>query len=204
MTDSLRPRHGRRPGPPRRPLAALSRFRHTRRGKWVLIGLACLATLMVGLLAAGFTSSPAKRVTALPAATGGLGAVPADPDVSARARTSTLRRHASATDPMQILKNKFPDNPLNHLRANGLHRVEISVRSSEPVALVGYLVPTGLGSSYGTVKPKARRWAMREQALGPGYLAAVFVQSGKSGAPVTCSVSVDGKATNSETTNGSY
>lgn len=190
----------RRQRPPRRPVR---QFFRSRRGRWVLIALACLATVLVGLLAAGFTSSPAKRsADGLPSPTGGLGAVPG-PDLSSSAAAKG-GKHEAANDPVQILKNKFPDNPLNHLRGNGLHHVTISVQSRQPVAVVGYLVPTGLGSVYGTVKPNARHWSLSEQALGPGYLAAVFVQAGKSGVPVTCSVTVDGKATNSETTSGAY
>jgi hypothetical protein len=65
-------------------------------------------------------------------------------------------------------------------------------------------VPTGLGSAYDTVKPRGRHWSMTEKALGKGYLAALFIQSGKAGVPVTCTVVVDGRVTNTETTSGSY
>jgi hypothetical protein len=65
-------------------------------------------------------------------------------------------------------------------------------------------VPTGLGSTYGVVKRHPKSWSVSERALGRGYLAAVFIQTDRSGAPVTCTVSVDGKVTDRETASGAY
>jgi hypothetical protein len=178
----------------------------TTRGKWVLVVLACIAVLVIGLLAQGFLSSPAPAVH-LPQAAGGTATTPApDPSPSA---SKTGHGHKGSngqvvTDPVQQLRNVLPDNPLNHLHGGQLHEVTISASSAGPMPVVGYLVPTGMGSAYGSVGGHRSPWSLHEQALGSGYLAALFIQAGRDGLPVTCTVTVDGKVTSSESTSGGY
>jgi hypothetical protein len=191
--------HGRRGGWRRSVRQALA----TKTGRRVLIGLACVTVLLVGLLAQGFLSSPAPSVPPAAGAVDTSTAVPTSP-----APSKAAKKHAAGStlvsDPAAALRSHFPDNPLNHLHGAGLHQVVISATSREPMTVVGYLVPTGLGSSYGVVKGHPRSWSMSEQALGRGYLAAIFLQTGRDGVPITCTVRVDGKVTNSETTSGGY
>jgi hypothetical protein len=207
--------HGqRRPSPRRQPSVAdrrhewsrsVRRFARSKRGRWILIALSCLAVLLIGLLGEGFLSSPAPSVAAPDggyAAADGLSgsASPSSPaNKKDGSKTGTL-----VSDPVAALRAKFPDNPLNHLHGPGVHQVVISAHSAAPITLVGYLVPTGLGPTYGVLKRHPHSWSISEQALGRGYLAAIFIQAGRDGVPITCSISVDGKVTNSQTTSGGY
>lgn len=184
----------------------LTRALKTRHGRWALIGLACIAVLLVGLLAQGFLSSPAPSV-GVPDAAGGTGALPSTVSTSpspVKSKPAKDGKSGLVQDPVAALRARFPDNPLNHLDTHALHQVTISASAPGQMAVVGYLVPTGLGSSYGTVDGHRSSWSLSEQALGGGYLAAVFIQTGKSGIPITCRITVDGKVKSTETTSGSY
>jgi hypothetical protein len=179
----------------------------SKRGRWVLIGLACIGVLIVGLLAQGFFSSPAPALHLPPGAAGGYSTPAPDPltsSVPAKHHKGGGSGKNLVSNPVQRLHSVLPDNPLNHLRGGQLHEVTISVSTPGHIEVLGYLVPTGMGSSYGEVHTARHTWSMREQAVGSGYLAAMFVQSDKLGSPLTCTVTVDGKVTNSETTSGSY
>jgi len=182
---------------------------HTRTGRWVLIGLACVVVLVIGLLAQGAFSSAGS----LGSQPDGSGAAPAAGTatigLSPKASASPSKGKASGStglvkDPLKALRGSFPDNPLNHLDRHGLHEVTISAHSAGNMPVLGYLVPTGLGSAYGEVHTHKGSWSLHEQALGRGYLAAMFIQADKLGLPVTCTVTVDGKVTNTQTTSGAY
>jgi len=185
-------------------------FARSKPGRWTLITLACITVLLVGLIAQGFLSSSPSTGTPDAAATGGLSLGPSGSGIhpSKTAKTSASpspsKGKVGGNDALQILRSRFPDNPLNHLQGAGVHVVTVEVDSLTHIPFVGYLVPTGLGSAYDTIKPRGSHWSMSEKALGKGYLAAIFIQSGKTGVPVTCTVLVDGKVTNTETTAGSY
>jgi hypothetical protein len=193
---------------PQRWLHSLQRGLRTRRGRWVLIGLACVAVLLVGLLASGFLSQSAPSSHVPQAAGGGTGVVAAESPAPSKSGESGTHHDKPGTgpvgDPIAALRSKFPDNPLNHLRGAGLHQVSVSISSHSPVLVLGYLIPTGLGATYGSVKGHPRSWSMSERAIGRGYLAAIFVQAGKNAAPVTCRIVIDGKVTDTESTAGSY
>lgn len=178
-----------------------------RNAKWALAALAAVAVLIIGLLFQGYLGSPARTISSDPtnSSAGGF-----DPSPQVTAKPKLLKAGpgkgtgAVSGGLYGQLKAAFPDNPLNHLRGPGLHQVSVEVSSSQPIKIVGYLVPTGLSSPYATVHPNTRSFAVSQQALGGGYLAAVFVQSDERGAPITCRVVVDGKVTNAETAHGSY
>jgi hypothetical protein len=179
----------------------------SKRGKWVLVALACIAVLVIGLLAQGFLGSPAPAVH-LPQAAGGgsLSTPPPDPSPS-HSKGAHGHKHSNGqvvTDPVQHLRNVLPDNPLNHLQGGKLHEVTITATSAGPMPVIGYLVPTGMGSAYGSVGGHRSPWSLHEQALGSGYLAALFIQAGRDGQPVTCTITVDGKVTSRESTSGGY
>jgi hypothetical protein len=178
----------------------------SKRGRWVLVAFACIAVLIVGLLAQGFFSEPAPALHAPPGAAGSHPApapAPSTPSVKTKHHKDG-KANGLVNNPVQQLHDVLPDNPLNHLRGGQLHEVTISVSSAGSMPVIGYLVPTGLGSAYGTANGHASPWSLHEQALGSGYLAAVFIQAGRDGTPVRCSVSVDGKVTSSEATSGGY
>jgi hypothetical protein len=184
----------------------LNRWLRTSRGRWALVALACAAVILIGLLASGFLSASSKSPSVAPPEAGASGpttTAPASPSPSKASSKRTSAPSGLVTDPVAALREQFPDNPLNHLRGPGLHHVVLNVSSGRPIAVLGYLVPTGLGAPYGTVKHQTH-WTNQQQAIGPGYLAAIFVQTDSSGTPITCSVTVDGKRTNTETTSGAY
>jgi len=197
---------GHRKSRPQRWARRIRRGLHSRRGRWVLVGLSCIVVLVIGLLAQGFLSSPAPAVH-VPSAAGGAATTPAphpSPSKSKPAHGHKGSNGQVVTDPVQHLRDVLPDNPLNHLRGGELHEVTVSASSAGPMPVIGYLVPTGMGSAYGSVGGHRSPWSLHEQALGSGYLAAIFIQAGRAGLPVTCTVTVDGKVTSSETTSGGY
>jgi hypothetical protein len=185
---------------------AVSRTMRSRRGRWVLIGLACLAVVLIGLLGAGFLNSSAPSVGSPNDALHSGAARPAGaPHPSKAAKKASARGDGSlVSDPVGVLRASMPFNPLNNLHGPGIHNVEVSASSPGRIAVLGYLVPTGMGSTYGVVKHHPHSWSVSERALGRGYLAAIFIQTDRSGAPVTCTVTVDGKATDRETASGAY
>jgi len=185
-------------------------FARSKPGRWTLITLACITVLLVGLIAQGFLSSSPSTGAPDAAATGGLSLGPSGsglhPSKTAKASASPSKGKGKVggNDALQILRSRFPDNPLNHLNRALLHNVRISASAPGHMAVLGYLVPTGLGAAYGAVHTNSHSWSMSEQALGKGYLAAVFIQTGRSGIPITCTVTVDGRVTSRETASSPY
>lgn len=84
------------------------------------------------------------------------------------------------------------------------HTVVLSVHSSAPVGRVGYIVPTSPSASYGDVTVHGTTWTLTTQAFGKPAYALIFIQTGQAGTPITCSVTVDGHLSNTETTSGEY
>ncbi len=84
------------------------------------------------------------------------------------------------------------------------HALVLTVTSAGPIPRIGYIVPTSPTSSSGDVKDLGPRWTLSTTVVGRPAYAAVFIQAGPAGTPVTCRVSVDGVTTNTKTTSGSY
>lgn len=89
-------------------------------------------------------------------------------------------------------------------RAARPHVVRLSVTSSEPIGTVGYLVPTSRDRSYGRAKDVGRAWSITTRAYGEPDYAQIFAQAGASGAPVTCTITVDGKVTAKRSSSGAW
>lgn len=200
---------------PRRWGRGMRRALRTRKGKWALVALACALVLLVGLLTQGFLSSPAPSDvppgaagSGAPGGTAGAAAStpPASPGASPTksATASAGPAGGSNDDVLRTLRSRFPNNPLNSLKGAPVHEVTIEARSAGTFPVLGWLVPTGLGNTYGKKNNASGTWTLSQRAVGKGYLAAVFLQAGRAGTPVTCRVIVDGKVTNTETTSGSY
>lgn len=185
------------------------RFLRTKRGKWTLASVIAVIALIVGLLSKGFLSDPADPLPDAPPAAGGatssLDSVAPTASPSASARPTGP---ATAEDIKKELQSRAGqlNNPLNRLRSPGVHTVRVTVTSSGSVNSVGYLIPTSINTNnaYGTRKVGGSSFGISTKAVGSGYLALVFIQSGATGAPVTCRVTIDGRTTNSETTEGPY
>lgn len=84
------------------------------------------------------------------------------------------------------------------------HRVTLRASSAEPIGTVGYVVPTSYRNSSGIVKKVGRSWQISVIAYGDPDYAQLFLQAGALGAPVTCTITVDGKVTERRSTEGPY
>ncbi|MGI8677597.1 MAG: hypothetical protein ACR2LX_02700 [Jatrophihabitans sp.] len=181
----------------------------TRTGRWALAALAGLVVLLVGLLRQGALTAPASSPTAPPAA-GGIGVpsiatgMPPVSPSSPPARSTRSAINGGDQTVLRTLRSQFPDNPLNHLNGGAFHQVTIEARSASQYSALGWLIPTGLSNTFGSRNNVSRTWTLSQRAIGKGYLAAVFLQAGRDGTPVTCRVIVDGKVTDTKTTSGSY
>src|SRR5205823_11824696 len=127
-----------------------------------LVGIVCIVALIFGMLAEGFFSSPAPAVSP----PGGLGNASASTPPASPLASKPPKHHGGGNgpghlvkNPVQRLRNVLPDNPLNHLNTGDIHQVTIEAHSSAPMAVVGYLVPTGLGSTYGSIHGR-RQWSV--------------------------------------------
>lgn len=83
-------------------------------------------------------------------------------------------------------------------------KLVISARSSVSVRGVGYIIPTSAESSYGTAEVSGRTWSLSTDVYGGPDYARVWIQAGYEGVPITCTVSVDGRVTDTRTTSGRY
>jgi hypothetical protein len=83
-------------------------------------------------------------------------------------------------------------------------KVVLSMSSSAPIAYVGYIVPTSLDHSTGTVRSPGTSWSLTTTAYGPPDYAQLFSLAGPAGVPVTCTITVNGRVTETRTTSGPY
>ena len=73
-----------------------------------------------------------------------------------------------------------------------------------PIGTVGYVMPTSLRHSSGTVKNVGLSWSLNSTVYGSPDYAQIYVQAGARGFPITCTVIVDGKVTERRSTEGPY
>jgi hypothetical protein len=83
-------------------------------------------------------------------------------------------------------------------------KVVLSMTSAAPIAYVGYIVPTSLDHSTGTVSSPGTSWSLTTTAYGPPDYAQLFSLAGPAGVPVTCTITVNGRVTETRTTSGPY
>ena len=84
------------------------------------------------------------------------------------------------------------------------HRLVARVTSSEPIYAVGWLIPTSLDYSYGKNMHPGRTFTIDTQVSGRPKYSLLWVYAGASGAPATCTISVDGQVRSTLTTRGPY
>lgn len=169
--------------------------------------IATAVVIVAGLLALFVKvyneTSPPKVSEAAKAPTYSVG-----PSESARAPRPGSSHSADGAIGPDEPGTPFPSALTNKLRTRSMsgpaHTVRLVVTSGGPVARVGYLVPTSESEPYGNLGAPASPWSMTMTAHGSGYLAAVFVQAGRGGEPVTCRIMIDGVTKSVRTTNGSY
>lgn len=178
------------------------------------LGVAVVAVLAIvgGLLAGDFLSDPPGSDVAMPRVRAPLTlqqrtTAPTIRPVTERqprrprVGTPAQRRALAQLPPFQT--HPPPYNPLNHL-GNSAHTVVVQVDAAGPVGRIGYLVPTGLTSAQGTPTVRGSSWSLRQLALGPGKLAAVFLQTDSAGRRMSCTIRVDGRVTAHETVDRPY
>jgi hypothetical protein len=164
------------------------------------VGLTVVAALVfVGLFVKSYRDAgPDAAGGAEPA----LADLPRVPAVPMNAPTERFLPPAGATT---LPGTVAPANPhglsLGHA---GPHALVLTVTSAAPIPRLGYMVPTSPHSSSGDVPNPGRKWSLSTTVVGRPAYAAVFVQAGPTGTPVTCRVSVDGVTTNVRTTSGPY
>lgn len=90
------------------------------------------------------------------------------------------------------------------LTITGEHTLVARVTSAAPIGEIGYLAPTSPDISYGTAKNVGKSWTVHTTVTGKPKYAIIWIYAGKSGTPVTCSISIDGKVRSHETTSGPY
>lgn len=102
-------------------------------------------------------------------------------------------------------------NSLNGLSGNGgilgipKHTVVMRITSSSPIAYVGWVMPTSIDNdTTGTVKGLGTSWSLTKRGYGPPDYAQLFSIESPGGTPVTCTITVDGRVTESRTTTGPY
>ena len=81
----------------------------------------------------------------------------------------------------------------------------MSVASSAgPIGQVGYLVPTSPDHSYGRAEHVGTNWAVATTVTGKPYYALIFVQANRTGVPITCTITIDGRVASRKSTSGAY
>lgn len=174
----------------------------------VAVGLLVIAVVAVSLVVGRGDGTPGDDArVAVPSVEPPEYAAPddlglADQDVDAPEATTPAR--SGATFPGAGL----PD--LEGLKGEGgilglpRKKVVLSMTSAAPIAYVGYIVPTSLDRSTGTVTSPGTSWSLTTTAYGPPDHAQLFSLAGPAGVPVTCTITVDGRVTESRTTSGPY
>lgn len=84
------------------------------------------------------------------------------------------------------------------------HRITLSARSSDPIGVVGYNIPTSRDRPSGTARGVGRSWSLTTRVYGRPDYAQMFLQAGPSGASITCTITVDGKVTERRASSGPY
>jgi hypothetical protein len=84
------------------------------------------------------------------------------------------------------------------------HKIVLRVTSEVPIGTIGYVMPTSLRHSSGTVKNAGTSWSLTDTVYGNPDYAQLFFQAGSRGFPVTCTITVDGRVTERRSTEGPY
>ena len=103
----------------------------------------------------------------------------------------------------QITLSGFEGGGL-HFAPGSIHHVTLSISSATAIGQMGYIIPTSNDHSYGHSTVNSGSWSLSTDAFGKPAYAIVFIQAGKLGIPITCSITVDGRTTSSATTKGAY
>ena len=84
------------------------------------------------------------------------------------------------------------------------HTLTISFASEAPLGTIGYIIPTSLRDNYGVSKDTGRSFSLTTTVYGDPDYAQGFARAGQRGFPVTCTITVDGRVTERQATEGPY
>jgi hypothetical protein len=179
----------------------MGRFRITAKGAAVVLTALALV-VCIGLFVKQYQDAGPDG--------GGAGA--AGPDPTTSVAPSDLPGPSPSTAPFFPARDAdLPRTTLTPGQPPGIafgtlttHALVLTVTSAGRIPRLGYIVPTSQKSSYGDVKSPGAHWAMSTAVVGRPAYAAVFIQAGTQGTPITCRVSVDGATTSVKTTSGPY
>jgi hypothetical protein len=182
------------------------RRRTERYRKQLIIGSAVLVVFVValGLFIKNYHDSGPTS----PAAIGSNHAsdAPFDPFATtpAKSKSSTSSFFPSGVVKLpQITLSGFEGGGL-HFAPGSIHHVTLSINSVTAIGQMGYIIPTSNDHSYGHSTVDSASWSLSTDAFGKPAYAIVFIQAGKLGVPITCTITVDGHVTSSATTKGPY
>ncbi|MET0929589.1 MAG: hypothetical protein ABWX74_08720 [Aeromicrobium sp.] len=83
-------------------------------------------------------------------------------------------------------------------------RITLTMTSTAPIGVIGYVVPTSLDDSHGVTEDVGTSWSLSTIGYGRPDYAQLFAQSGPTGAVITCTIAVNGRTTESRSTDGPY
>ncbi|WP_286689799.1 MULTISPECIES: hypothetical protein [unclassified Aeromicrobium] len=169
-----------------------------------LAGLALLAALLVPMGGSGAGGRDAAAADDQGVERPGLSRPTPSPSMS-----------AAASDPDAEPKGLAPRSVTGLQEPAGLpgsggtfsvraRRITLSATSSEPIGVVGYLVPTSRDRPSGTATGVGTSWSMSTLVYGRPDYAQMFMQAGPSGATITCTITVDGRVTEQRSSAGPY
>jgi hypothetical protein len=105
----------------------------------------------------------------------------------------------------------LPDTTLTLTAPGGIaiqglppHHLVIRVSAGHSIRRLGYVIPTSLDHSSADMRDVATPFTLRTDVYGKPAYAEVFIQTGRDGDAITCSIEVDGQVTSTKTTAGVY
>lgn len=179
------------------------------------------AAIVLGLLAVAIAllvGSPddGPRTTVAPGTTIGSTRTDPTPDVY---RGPTPVASPAATVEDRVDDARRPDTTIGTDPGTGLgpglagsggtknlpkEHITLTMTSTAPIGVIGYVVPTSLDHSYGVAKDVGTTWSLRTIGYGRPDYAQLFAQSGPTGAVITCTITVNGRVTEARSTDGPY
>lgn len=140
-------------------------------------------------------------------ATASTGASAAEPTAPPTFGSGT----ADVTGPNATTTRSFPGTTITANEPGGIailppsrHTIVLRVESAGTIMRLGYLVPTSQDHPSGDLRNVDAPWSLTTTAYGKPAYAEIFLQTDRSGTPITCTVTVDGKAVSTRTAKGIY
>jgi hypothetical protein len=174
---------------------------------FLIIAFVIALSLFVDGFSAGSGSSPVAGPAVGSSTGAGLGAgTPAPTPTPSATPSRTGAAAAAIAAPTKLPRYTFtPAEPGGFTYVNlPTHSLVLEATSASPISGVAYLIPTSADDSYGKALKVGTAWSLRTSVVGKPYYAALFVQAGAAGVPITCTIVLDGRVASKLTTSGAY